>query len=119
GQVAELQAKGRGGVFTDLQTVDEELYLADEAVAVQGEGIEGDVGGRAQRSVIARTADVHDGRQVARAGQFQVESQIAAGRVGLMDFDGQEVRPVAEQSGTEISREEIRFIRAIDGKAGV
>ena len=50
--------------------------------------------------------------------QFEIETQVATGRIRLMDFDGQDVVAVLELVHVYIKFKERRFVSASDDSCG-
>lgn len=93
---------GRSGIFADLHAVHEEVDARCSAGAAAHHGGDGHARGIYERLVRGGSGDIDDVERSAVGGgdaiQREIEANVRAGAVGLMNFGGDEVVP-SEQAG--------------------
>ena len=103
GHVVPVEGEGRGGVVAEFHAVGVEGDIGHAAIGVAGADADRDVGRLGEGAVAGRAADGDGGRVVddgpGVANEFEVEADVGAGEISVVNFDGDDVRPGEEEAG--------------------
>ena len=108
---APVRGEGCVGELNELRAIDEKIHAGQQAVNVRGRRAERDAGRRGEHGVRGRTGDVNTRHHRAkRAGEFQIEADVAAAQALLVNFHGEKVRAVDEQRGIYVGRNPVQAV---------